>query len=86
MPAVSGSPASAGTRDTRVLRLTDQTAPLAEVASIENPNANPPTVNALDTATSTGATAVAQQAQVDTTETGRLTPTQQLKRAKPSAF
>lgn len=82
----NGAPTSAGTRDTRVLRLTDQTAPLAEVASVENVNANPPTVNRLDAATASGATMVAQQAQVDTTETARLDQPSLLKRAKPSAF
>jgi hypothetical protein len=82
----NGSPTSAGTRDTRVLRITDQTAPLAEVASVENPTANPPTINALDVATANGAEGLAQQAQIDTTETARLTPTQLIKRAKPSAF
>lgn len=87
MPANSGAPSSAGTRDTRVVRLTDQTAPLAELASVENPSANPPTVNALDVALGgSGAEGLAAQAQVDTTETARLAPSQLLKRAKPSAF
>lgn len=83
----NGSPSSAGTRDTRVLRLTDQTAPLAEVASVENPNANPPTVNQLDAAVAgSGAEGLAAQAQVDTTETARLAQSELLKRAKPSAY
>jgi len=82
----NGSPTSAGTRDTRVLRITDQTAPLAEVASVENPTANPPTINALDVAKAAGAEGLAQQAQIDTTETARLAPTELIKRAKPSAF
>jgi len=82
----NGSPSSAGTRDVRVLRITDQTAPLAEVASVENPNANPPTINSLDVATASGAEGLAQQAQIDTTETARLAPSELIKRAKPSAF
>jgi len=82
----NGAPTSAGTRDVRVLRITDQTAPLAEVASVENPTANPPTINRLDTAGASGATGLGQQAQIDTTETARLAPSELVKRAKPSAF
>lgn len=82
----NGAPSSAGTRDTRVVRLTDQTAPLAELASVENPAANPPTVNALDAATASGAEGLAQQAQIDTTETARLTPSQLVQRGKPNAW
>lgn len=83
----NGAPTSAGTRDTRVLRLTDQTAPLAEVASVENPTANPKTVASLDAAVGgSGAVALQQQAQVDTTETARLSQSDLLKRARPSAY
>lgn len=86
MPANSGAPASAGTRDIRVLRITDQTAPLAEVASVENPTANPPTINALDVGKAAGAEGLAAQAQIDTTETARLAPSQLIKRGLPSAW
>jgi hypothetical protein len=82
----AGAPNSAGTRDVRVLRITDQTAPLAEVASVENPPANPPTIARMDVGQPAGGQGLAAQAQIDTTETARLAPWELVKRAKPSAF
>lgn len=85
MPASSGAPGSAGTRDIKVVRITEQPAQPA-LATVENPTANPPSIQALDNSGAAGGQGLAQQAQVDTTETARLTPTQLLKRARPSAF
>lgn len=83
MPANSGSPASAGTRDVRVVRIEEG---IPAVASVENPTANPPTINSFDTGAASGGEGLAQQAQIDTTETARVSPSQLIKRGKPNAW
>lgn len=83
MPANSGSPASAGTRDIKVQRLTEG---IPALATVENPTANPVSVQTLDAGLATGGEGLAQQAQIDTTETARLTPTQLIKRGRPGAW
>lgn len=85
MPANSGAPGSAGTRDTKVIRITEQPAQPA-LASVENPTANPATINALDNSGAAGGSALASTAVFDSTETARLTPTQLIKRNRPTAW
>lgn len=79
----AGAPGSAGTRDVRVVRIEEG---IPALASVENPTANPPTINTFDSGKSSGATALAPTGVIDTTETARLTPSQLIKRGKPAAW
>lgn len=85
MPANSGAPGSAGTRDIKVIRITEQPAQAA-LATVENPTANPPTINALDNAGASGGEGLQLVGVIDTTETSRLTPSQLIKRGRPAAW
>lgn len=74
---------SAGTRDTRVDRPSEG---LPGLATVENPNANPPTRATQDIGQANGMKSSKPAAVIDTTQTSGLTPDQDLKRGQPSAW
>jgi hypothetical protein len=78
-----GSPAAAGTRDTKVQRIEEG---VPGLATVENPTANPPSMATFDAGLAAGGEYSGAQAQLDTSEYSGLTRDEALKRMKPSAF
>jgi hypothetical protein len=80
--AQGGAVGSAGTTDTKVERIEEG----ATLATVANPNASPATHGAFDAGKAAGAVRERPSAVIDTTETGRLDLTANVKRGQPSAW
>jgi len=79
-----GALPSAGTRDTKVQRISEG---IPGLATVENPTANPPTFQTLDVPIAgVGAENAGQVSQISTDETSRLDVSSNVKRGKPSAW
>lgn len=83
MAAAGGPNSSAGTRDTRVDRPEEG---LPGLATVENPDANPPSRASFDTAQARGFRQPNPASVIDTTQTSGLTPDEDLKRGEPNAW
>jgi hypothetical protein len=80
---MANAPSSAGTTDTRVDRPEEG---LPGVANVANPTANPPSRGSFDAGLAHGSRRPKPVAQIDTTQTSGLQPSDDVKRGEPSAW